>query len=140
MNWSKRNWDFEDPNDGNIGIDEQSYAVGHEPPPTEGKQEVYPELLKDIEARVLSAEREYGGRLKTFNGRDALKDAYQEAIDAAFYLKQALMERDEWFIILLDSIMKEYLSETIDTRTILEVTEFVQYIKLNYGNGEGGEE
>jgi len=29
-----------------------------------------------------------------FNGRDALKDAYEEALDLAMYLKQAMIERD----------------------------------------------
>jgi hypothetical protein len=30
----------------------------------------------------------------TFNGRDALLEAYQESLDLTVYLKQALMERD----------------------------------------------
>jgi hypothetical protein len=29
------------------------------------------------------------------NGRDALLDAYEEALDLACYLKQAILERDE---------------------------------------------
>jgi hypothetical protein len=36
----------------------------------------------------------YGTRLKTFNGRDPLIDAYQEALDLAVYLRQAIQERD----------------------------------------------
>ena len=31
---------------------------------------------------------------KAFNGRDALLDAYEEAIDLCMYLKQAIVERD----------------------------------------------
>jgi hypothetical protein len=34
----------------------------------------------------------YGTELKTHNGRKALVDAYQEALDLCLYLKQALME------------------------------------------------
>jgi hypothetical protein len=37
----------------------------------------------------------YGTPLQTFNGRDPLIDAYQEALDLAVYLKQAIMERKE---------------------------------------------
>ena len=38
-------------------------------------------------------EAEYGERLKPHNGRDALLDAYQEALDLAMYLRQAIAER-----------------------------------------------
>ena len=36
----------------------------------------------------------YGEELRPFNGRDALQDAYEEALDMACYLKQAMIERD----------------------------------------------
>jgi hypothetical protein len=32
--------------------------------------------------------------LQAFNGRDALRDAYEEALDLACYLRQAIAERD----------------------------------------------
>ena len=47
----------------------------------------------DIEARIARGERQYGERLTTHNGRDALLDAYQEVLDLALYLRQALEER-----------------------------------------------
>ncbi len=47
---------------------------------------------KDIEGRVKKGEAEYGERLRAFNGRDALQDAYEEALDLTLYLKQALIE------------------------------------------------
>ena len=47
---------------------------------------------KDIEERVQKGKIEYGERLRAFNGRDALQDAYEEALDLALYLKQALIE------------------------------------------------
>ena len=49
----------------------------------------------DIEARIQQGTEEYGERLRIFNGRDALLDAYEEALDLALYLKQALEERHE---------------------------------------------
>lgn len=36
----------------------------------------------------------YGTPLQPNNGRDALKDAYAEALDLAVYLRQAIYERD----------------------------------------------
>jgi hypothetical protein len=39
--------------------------------------------------------KEYGTPLQANNGRDALQDAYEEALDLACYLKQAIVERDK---------------------------------------------
>jgi hypothetical protein len=36
----------------------------------------------------------YGTPLESHNGRDALQDAYEEALDLACYLKQAMIERE----------------------------------------------
>jgi hypothetical protein len=51
-------------------------------------------VIADIEARRQVGIRRYGTALQPHNGRDALLDAYEEALDLAMYLKQALMERD----------------------------------------------
>jgi hypothetical protein len=47
----------------------------------------------DIEQRACVGEATYGVRLQPFNGRDALIDAYQEALDLCMYLRQAIEER-----------------------------------------------
>lgn len=53
------------------------------------------ELVKfDIEARIAKGRAQYGERLTSHNGRDALMDAYQESLDLALYLRQAIAERD----------------------------------------------
>ena len=66
----------------------------HEPDPQPGQQDVASIVFADIGARVVAGEIKYGTRLQTFNGRDALLDAYQEAIDLVMYLRQAILERD----------------------------------------------
>lgn len=48
----------------------------------------------DIEKRVAYGKLQYGERLTTLNGRDALQDAYEEALDLALYLRQAIWEHD----------------------------------------------
>jgi hypothetical protein len=48
----------------------------------------------DLYAREQKGIETYGTTLKPFNGRDALWDAYEEALDLAQYLRQAIFERD----------------------------------------------
>lgn len=50
------------------------------------------QLCDDIEARVTKGAKEYGERLTSYNGRDALVDAYQEALDLLLYLTQLELE------------------------------------------------
>lgn len=57
-------------------------------------QFIQDQLIADIEARKAVGIERYGTALQPFNGRDALRDAYEEAIDLAVYLKQCLVERD----------------------------------------------
>lgn len=52
-------------------------------------------VIADIKARREIGIKRYGTALQPFNGRDALLDAYEEAIDLAMYLKQALIEREQ---------------------------------------------
>ena len=66
----------------------------HQPPPNNKGVEVYPYVTSLIKARVAQQEERHGCRLATNNGRDALFDALQEAIDCVFYLAQAIMERE----------------------------------------------
>lgn len=56
--------------------------------------DVFPLLIADIEARNAKGWETYGQSLHTFDGRDALWDAYEEALDLAVYLRKAIAERD----------------------------------------------
>lgn len=69
--------------------------ASREPEPAAGKRRVLPYVIADLEFREAAGEKKYGTPLMTDNGRDALVDAYQEALDLVMYLKQALMERKE---------------------------------------------
>jgi hypothetical protein len=63
--------------------------------PTAGSGPVVHELVTaDIAARLDVGVATYGRPLRPHNGRDALVDAYQEALDLACYLRQAIYERD----------------------------------------------
>lgn len=51
-------------------------------------------VIADMEARDRVGRERYGTPLQPHNGRDALVDAYQEALDLVVYLRQAIHERD----------------------------------------------
>lgn len=69
-----------------------SNASEHEPLPQTGKTDVALVVLADIQARIEAGEKKYGCHLQTHNGRNALWDAYQEAIDLVMYLRQRILE------------------------------------------------
>lgn len=71
-----------------------SNASDHQPPPTQGNTTVIDVVIADFAERSEAGRQRYGTYLQTHNGRDALWDAYQEAIDLAMYLRQAIIERD----------------------------------------------
>jgi hypothetical protein len=52
-------------------------------------------VLADLHTRREQGTRAYGRPLTTHNGRDALRDAYEEALDLALYLRQAIEERHQ---------------------------------------------
>jgi hypothetical protein len=58
------------------------------------RENVTDAVIADLRRRSVEGIAAYGVALHTHNGRDALRDAYEEALDLAQYLKQALLERD----------------------------------------------
>lgn len=50
-------------------------------------------VKKDFDDRDEVGRIRYNTRLQPHNGRDALVDAYQEALDLVVYLRQALFEK-----------------------------------------------
>ena len=71
-----------------------SKAATPQPHPTTGKLTVLDYVLADMAERAAAGFHKYGTHLQTHNGRDALWDAYQEAMDLCMYLRQAILERD----------------------------------------------
>ena len=50
-------------------------------------------VIEDMKERKKKGIAAYGTPLQAHNGRDALQDALEEALDLVFYLKQAIEER-----------------------------------------------
>ena len=63
-------------------------------PVINAERDIQSRVIDDINARRELGIRRYGTALQPHNGRDALLDAYEEALDLAMYLKQALVERE----------------------------------------------
>lgn len=51
-------------------------------------------VITDMRERDNVGRQRYGTPLQANNGRDALIDAYQEALDLAVYLRQLIEERE----------------------------------------------
>ena len=64
-------------------------------PISNNKPAVWGLVLADMSARDAVGRKRYGIPLQPHNGRDALRDAYEEALDLCAYLRQAIYERDE---------------------------------------------
>ena len=64
-----------------------------EPPPTPNdRPAVWGLVMRDMEDRDNFGRERYGVPLQPHNGRDALKDLYQELLDACVYTRQLLFE------------------------------------------------
>jgi hypothetical protein len=59
----------------------------------EERLDVFAGVHADLEERNRKGWESYGGPLEAHNGRDPLREAYEEALDLAVYLRWALMER-----------------------------------------------
>ena len=66
-----------------------------QPLPVPGRQSVTNALLHALAERRQYGTMKYGRELETNNGRDALKDAWEEAVDLVVYLTQMRLERGD---------------------------------------------
>lgn len=64
---------------------------GHDQPPN---VQLAQQIIDDLQARLELGVKKYGVRLQTNNGRNALLDAYQEALDLIMYLRQRIAETE----------------------------------------------
>ena len=67
-------------------------ASKYEPDPVYGEERVLDLVITDLNTRAATGYKKYGTYLMTHNGRSALMDAYQEALDLVMYLRQLITE------------------------------------------------
>lgn len=71
---------------------------GANPPPiTNDEPPIWELVISDMKNRDQLGRKKYGTPLQPNNGRDSLQDAYEEALDLAVYLRQAIYERNLYF-------------------------------------------
>lgn len=63
-------------------------------PTTNELPAVWDLVVADMRERDKAGREHYGTPLQPHNCRDALKDAYAEALDLCAYLRQVIFERD----------------------------------------------
>ena len=51
-------------------------------------------VMNDLREKTNAGEVKYGAKLTAYNGRRALRDAYQEALDLTLYLRQVIEEEE----------------------------------------------
>lgn len=73
---------------------EDNPALAEMPKPSGKGNPILGMVLTDLTNRAFEGVKKYGEPLKASNGRDALVDAYQEALDLCMYLRQAIEERN----------------------------------------------
>lgn len=69
-------------------------VIAQESPTPNSHPAVWDLVITDMRERDNTGAAKYQTRLQPHNGRDALVDAYQEALDLVVYLRQAIYERD----------------------------------------------
>ena len=75
--------------------DNQGQVGGEQSMPTKNALPyVWSLVIRDMVDRGIVGVKRYGTRLQPNNGRDSLRDALDEALDLACYLRQAIYERD----------------------------------------------
>lgn len=72
-----------------------SIRLGRRGAGEDGREDLSVRVIEDIDARKQVGLERYGTLLQAFNGRDALMDAYQEALDLVVYQRQVLEEKPE---------------------------------------------
>ncbi|MGL5774327.1 MAG: hypothetical protein ACRCYB_03150, partial [Aeromonas veronii] len=76
-------------------IEDAQPATAKQPAPSGSGNPILGMVLADLTNRALEGKEKYGEPLKAHNGRNALRDAYQEALDLAMYLRQAIEEQSK---------------------------------------------
>lgn len=81
--------------DEQITMDTLKQREGDQPLPVPtGGEYIQHLVMEDLRKRMELGIQRYGVPLQAFNGRDVLQDIYEELLDAACYVKQAMVERD----------------------------------------------
>lgn len=74
--------------------DKKNPALDKQVTPSGNGIEIIELVKQDLIDRAEMGKEKYGEKLKPFNKRNALVDAYQEALDLCMYLRQRIYEEE----------------------------------------------
>lgn len=99
-------------------MSEEAKSIHDQPPPKPNDgQAVWDLVIADMVERDGVGRKRYGTPLQPFNGRDALVDAYQEALDLVVYLRQGLEERKAVPVPLREQVAAFHSKFKLNTRS-----------------------
>jgi hypothetical protein len=79
-----------------VGAAGEGVTMSEQPAPVPNDlPAVWDLVIEDMRRRDALGLSRYGTRLQPHNGRDALRDAYEEALDMVAYLRQEIEERED---------------------------------------------
>lgn len=78
-----------------VSVEDAQPATAKQPAPSGKGDPILGMVLADLTNRALEGREKYGEALKANNGRNALWDAYQEALDLTMYLRQAIEDQSK---------------------------------------------
>lgn len=83
---------------------------------------VQPAVIEDLQHRIEVGIERYGTPLQPMNGRDTVKDAYEEAMDLTVYLRGMMFEREEMATkaYLIEGLLARMLSNEQFPRPYVE--------------------
>ena len=83
--------------------------------------DIQSQVQADLEARRQVGISRYGTALQPFNGRDTLRDAYEEAMDLTVYLRSLLTMKEALRPELVEAVQQAFLKES--QREVADYTE-----------------
>jgi hypothetical protein len=60
----------------------------------DGRKNITDMVIADLRGREALGKAKYGKPLLPFDGRDTMRDLYEELLDAAHYIKKEMVERE----------------------------------------------
>jgi hypothetical protein len=99
-----------------------------------------PEMIQLLLARRDSGKEKYGTELFSFNGRDALIDAFQEQCDSSVYIAQHVLETADGLDEAMDDMTPLFMAEERLSSAIQLLIELWNDLRNRYDPPEAREE
>lgn len=106
-------------------MSETRQRPGDQPPPVAHADQpaIHDLVAADLAARRSLGTERYGTPLQPHNGRDALRDAYEECLDQACYLRQAIEERHSPAFLVVRTMQERLDNRDVEVRRLTDLVD-----------------